>query len=265
LFLNKASFKATYRISGQGHKGRNVLFSGISQLVFCQETSTYLNFSQAEVTANNLGGAGPDASGPAELRYGHIAEHDGQKLDLVVKTREPYGYKPWNVTSNGHHGDFGLINLYCGDTQANSEAWAEFTIVKHDTDEPFVLEQFAFVVFDFDTGNHEQQVEYIEIKPNAAGFEGGNGYSSYIVTETSEVLVKEMETGRKRFIATKHGTEHDNPKTSQNMAREVADKSVVFTFRQTSSFVMLLGITPTGFDTGRNFMFSGQDMYMMCD
>jgi hypothetical protein len=264
LFLNKASFEAVFTVTGTAKKGRNVLFSGISQLVFCQEQSTYLNFSAAEVTENNLGGKGP-GTGPAELRYSHIAQQNGQVLDLVVKMRESFGYKPYNTSQNGLHGDFGHINLWCGNTERNSEAWAEFTIVEEGSYKPVALGQFAFVVFDFDSGNHEQQVEFIEIKPNSPGFEGGNGYSSFIVTQTTEVDIQEMETGRKRFVATKHGTESDNPLTSQNMAREIADKSVVFTFRQTSSFVMLLGITPTGFDTGRNFMFSGQDMYLMCD
>jgi hypothetical protein len=265
LFRNKASFDAVFSITGQAKKGRNVLFSGISQLVFCQEESTYLNFSHAEVVQSNLGGKGPD-SGPAELRYSHIGTYRGETLDLVVTTKDSYGYKPYNVTQNGLLGEFGLINLWSGNTQKNSEAIATFSIVKQGTNEAVKLEQFALVVFDFDSGNHEQQVEYIEIRPNGVGFEGGNGYSSYIVTQTTEVAVQDVgNDGRKRFVATKHGTEADNPTSAQNMAREVADKSVVFTFRKTGSFSMLLGITPTGFDTGRNFMFSGQDMYLMCD
>jgi len=136
--------------------------------------------------------------------------------------------------------------------------------VRTGTNEPVVLDQFAFVVFDFDTGLHEQQVEYVDMMP-AAGLGGTSGYSSYIVTKTSEVAVSDIWGGRKRFTATKHGTEADNPTSAQNLARETADKSVVFTFRGTSSFSVRLGITPTGFNTGRNFMFSGQDMYLMCD
>jgi hypothetical protein len=244
-------------------KGRNVLFSGISQLVFCQEKSTYLNFSNAQVTVNNLGGRGP-SDGPAELRYSNIANDDGQVLDLVVTTSDAYGYEPWNTSQNGLHGDFGHINLFCGPTQKNSEAWTTFNIVRSGTNDPYSLNQFAFVVFDFDSGLHEQQTEYIQMKSNRPGFEGGNGYASYIVTPSTELKITDDE-GSHKFEATKHGTEADNPKHSQNMAREIADKSVVFTFRQTSSFTMLLGITPTGYNTGRNFMFSGQDMYLMCD
>jgi hypothetical protein len=266
LFENKASFNAVYSIAGNrdSHKGRNVLFSGISQLVFCQDKSTYLNFSNAQVTRNNLGGLGPSSGGPAELRYSNIANDDGKSLDLVVTTSEPYGYEAWNVSQNGLHGDFGHINLYCGPTQKNSEAYVTFSIVRSGTYDPVALNQFAFVVFDFDTGLHEMQTEYIELKANKPGFEGGSGYASYIVTPSTELKITDSNGGKK-FQATKHGTESDNPKHSQNMAREIADKSVVFTFRQASSFTMLLGITPTGYNTGRNFMFSGQDMYLMCD
>jgi hypothetical protein len=265
LFENRASFNAVFSVEGRAHKGRTILFSGISQLVFCQEQSTYLNFSAARVTQSNLGGQGP-ADGPEELRYSGIAQEDGQSLDMVVTTAEPYGYKASNASQNGLHGDFGHINLFCGPTQKNSEAYTTFSIVRSGTNDPVVLEQFAFVVFDFDSGLHEQQVEYVEIPPNGPGFEGGSGYSSYIVTPTTEVKITEADAnGRKRFEATKHGTEKDNPTHPMNMARETADKSVVFTFRKTSSFKMVLGITPTGYNTGRNFMFSGQDMYLMCD
>jgi len=127
------------------------------------------------------------------------------------------------------------------------------------------LPQFAFVIFDFDSGLHEQEVEYIEMKPNPPGFQGGSGYASYIVSENTEVAVSDADGGAIRFSATKHGTGADNPTSAQSMARETTDKSVVFTFRKTSSFKITLGITPTGANTGRNFMFSGQDIYLMCD
>jgi hypothetical protein len=268
LFTNKASFEAVYTIESQRqvHKGRNILFSGISQLVFCQEESTYLNFTSARITSNNLGGKGPWKNGANEMRYADIGiTGDGQILDLVVTTAEPFGYIPWNTSQNGLHGEFGQFNLFCGPTRMDSTAFVTFTIVKTGTNEPVVLEQFAFAVFDFDTGHDEQQVEYVEILPNGVGFEGGSGYSSYILTPSTEIVISEGKKGRVKFSATKHGTVHDNPMHPQNLARETADKTIVFTFRKTSSFSALFGITPTGQDTGRNFMFSGQDMYLMCD
>jgi len=268
LFIDKATFHATYRVVSKSdtHRGRNILFSGISQLVMCQDPSTYLLFANSTVTANNLGGKGP-LSGPEELRYSNIGAYLGQELDLVVTADMDYGYKVSNASQNGRHGDFGHINLWCGETETNSEAYMTFTLVQTGTNTPVTVEQFAFVVFDFDSGLHEKQVEYVDLIPNQPGFEGGSGYSSYIVTETSEVAVLDgvAPNGKTRFKATKHGTESDNPATSQMLAREVSDKSVVFTFRRASHFTMTLGITPTGVDSGRNFMFSGQDMYLMCD
>jgi len=59
---------------------RSVPFSGISQLVFCLEPSTYLDFAKCTVTVNNLGGNGPDADPSAahKSRYSNIgASADG--------------------------------------------------------------------------------------------------------------------------------------------------------------------------------------------
>jgi hypothetical protein len=278
LFTKKSSFHATFSVeeTKNFNKGRNVLFSGISQLVFCQEPSTFLHFENSTVTVNNLGGKGPMVGVPDEIRYSEIAtDHDGTVLDLVVTADEVYGYVPSNVTKNGVHGQFGIVNLFCGPTKTSSEAYVTFKIVRTGTNDAYQLDAFAFTVFDFDTGLHEQQIEYVDMRATTPGFDAvGTGYASYIVTSTSELEVSTVskgvdptgkDVGWKRFSATKHGTEADNPTTSQNMAREIADKSVVFTFRKTSTFSMTLGITPTGYDSGRNFMFAGQDMYLMCD
>jgi len=277
LFLNKSTFHATFSSNQNFRTGRNVLFSGISQLVFCQEPSTFLDFKHATVTVNNLGGQGPmDAMGyPAEVRYGGIANtSDGTILDLVITSDEEYGYKASNVSKNGLNGDFGILNLFCGETHDESEVWLTFTLVKTGTNNPYQVNAFAFTVFDFDTGLHEQQIEYIDIGATAPGFDAvGTGYASYLVTPTTELEITEVpvdddsarDVGWKRFSATKHGTEADNPLTSQMSAREEKDKAVVFTFRKTSRWRMTLGIKATGFDSGRNFMFAGQDMYMMCD
>jgi len=267
LFTEKATFSATYQVDAPSkvHKGRNILFSGISQLVFCQDPSTYLDFTNSTVVFNNLGGKGPDLGSPHEIRYENIGNFNGHNLDLVVTADEQYGYPISNSSQNGLHGDFGHVNLFCGPTQQASEAYLTFSLVQQYTYNPVVVNAFAFVVFDFDSGLHEQQVEYIDINPVQAGFEGGAGYASYIVTDTTELAVSDDANGKKRFMATKHGTEADNPSTSQMLAREVSDKSVVLTFRQASSFKMTIGITATGYDSGRNFMFSGQDMYLMCD
>jgi hypothetical protein len=250
------------------------LFSGISQLVFCQEPSTQLHFENSTITVNNLGGKGPMVGVPDEIRWSNIATaQDGTVLDLIATADEVYGYVASNVSQNGRHGQFGQINLYCGPTKEASEVYVLFKIVRTGTNDVYQLDAFAFTVFDFDTGLHEQQIEYVDMRPTLPGFDQvGTGYASYIVTSTSELEVSTItktedghDAGWKRFSATKHGTEADNPTTSQNMAREIADKSVVFTFRNTATFSMTLGITATGFNSGRNFMFAGQDMYLMCD
>lgn len=272
-FSDKATFRATFIVTKDGNdeKGRNVLFSGISQLVFCQEPSTYLDFGTATVAMNNLGGTGPNnnSNQTGELRYSSIATFAGENLDLLVTAEKDAGlgwdYTPWNASQNGRHGVFGIVNLWSGPSQANSEVHLHFTIVKTGTTTPVTLDAFAFMVFDFDTGLHEQQIEYVELFPTQAGFAGGPGFASFIATATSELNITDLPNGQKRFQASRHGTQADNPLSSQMLAREEADRAVVFTFRNTSEFRLTYGITPNGFNTGRNLMFAGQDMYLMCD
>ena len=72
-----------------------------------------LNFSIATVTANNLGGRGPD-SGAEEIRYQGITnagnEADGGPVDLVI-TELSGEYHCKICTNNGISGDFGMINM----------------------------------------------------------------------------------------------------------------------------------------------------------
>jgi hypothetical protein len=271
-FLNKATFRATFIVSQQGDdiKGRNVVFSGISQLVFCKEPSTYLDFRSAEVTSNNLGGLGPNLNDAEEIRYSRVGVFEGGALDLVVTAdkdiSQNWTYKPWNVSQNGLNGEFGIVNLFSGEERHDSEVHLHFAIVQSGTSTPVVLDAFAFMFFDFDTGLHEQQIEYVELSPTQPGFGGGAGFASYLVTGTTELNITEQdELGCYKFTATKHGTAADNPTSSMMLAREEADRSVAFTFRKSAEFRVTFGITPNGYNTGRNLMFAGQDMYLMCD
>jgi hypothetical protein len=176
-FLNKWSFRVRFsvplkfpsRSKPKDRKGRNILFSGISQLVFCQEESVYLNLKNSRVIQSNLGGRGPD-QGAHELRYENVATYQNEQLDLVVTADENYGYTPWNTTQNGLHGDFGHVNLWSGPSQEDSEAYLFFTVMRSGTNDMVTLPAFAFVLFDFDMGLHEKQIEYVEIRPNQPGF-----------------------------------------------------------------------------------------------
>ena len=92
-----------------------------------------LNFSIATVTANNLGGRGPD-SGAEEIRYQGITnagnEADGGPVDLVI-TELSGEYHCKICTNNGISGDFGMINM-----ARNPSAELKFQFERSGTYEP---------------------------------------------------------------------------------------------------------------------------------
>merc|ERR1719453_2221985 len=131
---------------------------------------------------------------PDEIRYSGIAtSSDGTVIDIVLTADEDYGYQPTNVSQSGLHGDFGIINLFCGPTKEASEVYVTFKIVRTGTLDAYQLDAFAFTVFDFDTGLHEQQIEYVDMRPTTPGFDAvGTGYASYIVTSSTELAVSNV-------------------------------------------------------------------------
>ena len=76
------------------------------------EGSVSIDFSNAELTHNNLGGMGPDYDDPPDtptLIFSGIGSQGDSVLDLVVSA--PNDYSPWATSSNKINGDFGQINL----------------------------------------------------------------------------------------------------------------------------------------------------------
>eukprot|EP00971_Amphidinium_carterae_P155783 3089065-Amphidinium_carterae.1 len=72
-----------------------------------------LNFEEAQVTANNLAGAGPEDVDPEEIRYRRIATTpDGTAVDLVITAEGDY-FGP--SVSNGKYGEFGKVVIGRGE------------------------------------------------------------------------------------------------------------------------------------------------------
>jgi len=129
------------------HLIRFILFSGLCHHAFAGENwnCTDLldwNFFGSNVTANNLGGNGPNASDAQEIRYSNVLTKGNSQADLVVKVASGStdylnggntgvlnnGKPPWN----NQPGQFGSINI-----RSSSAATFVFTLVDTGTDTPF--------------------------------------------------------------------------------------------------------------------------------
>jgi len=152
------------------------------------------NFFNAELTVNNLGGAGPNLSGhdAEEIRYSNVAD----EIDLVLTIDEahqarlrPYVTNPTckdnaeprpnkcvkgvdagcpkdgmtcGVDANGMNGKFGQVNVKGG-----TEVALKFTLVDAGTTDPVFIadnQKVFFSVFDLDNGGDKNPTqEYLKL------------------------------------------------------------------------------------------------------
>ena len=112
--------------------------------------NTELDFFNADVTANNLGGKGPDLSAEEEIRFSGVGVYKDDKFDLVVTSTSDY--TPKSSNENGQNGRFGQINLAVG-----SSVSLTFSL-RDAANRPLQLNSFYFSFLDIDEGqnNHER-------------------------------------------------------------------------------------------------------------
>ena len=103
-----------------------------------------LDFFNANIVQNNLGGVGP-MTGAEELRYQGVGQFQGNSIDLVVVATSAYDAN--SPTNNGKNSQFGLINL-----RNDRAASFRFCFQNGETNENVVLDSFSFVFHDFDNG-----------------------------------------------------------------------------------------------------------------
>ena len=114
------------------------------QEVTCLTTETEINFEDATLVYNNLGGFGPNSGDPEQIRYGGIGTKNGERIDLVVTASA--GYAAANANNNGLNGKFGQINTLVG-----TESVFTFTFVNFDAgDAVTTIGDFYFSAFDLD-------------------------------------------------------------------------------------------------------------------
>ncbi|CAE7616650.1 SPON1 [Symbiodinium sp. CCMP2456] len=118
---------------------------GISRsLVNWDSPHLYLNL--AGVSANNLGGKGPDFQAERELRFKGAAADNSQTVDLRVTVDEESNYNAGQgVKFNGLQGSFGNIFV-----ERNSEVVLNFELVDTVTSDPMTPEDLVIKFFDAD-------------------------------------------------------------------------------------------------------------------
>ena len=213
-----------------------------------------LDFFNAELTQNNLGGAGPDG-GAAEMRFGGVGEWRGAALDLVVTAVE--GYVPYNTDVNMINGKFGQVNLW-----ADHEATLQFCFEDSSSGDAVQLDDFAFVFHDFDNAG-----ELLRERLRVGGMEEYRTSVDLDPPIETQLEVEELDDGRVQFYSTERGVGGDNAQDPDELTDLQQSRMAELVFVRTDCVTMSFATTKPGEDEptqdtagmqfGRNFLFSG--------
>jgi hypothetical protein len=203
----------------------------------------YINFDNAQVVVNNLGGLGPD-TGDAVLRYAGVGELNGKAIDLVIKAS---GYEKGPNSKNGLFGKMGQISIKDGST-----VHLKFMFQDQSTKSAVTIPDFLFSFLDIDMQNGVVEEKFII--GDYADFYAVQGYE---FTETKEA------DGRTAFRSVKAGEACDNPTDPMDLGLtcnnvDQKKRAVTFRFIEKSAFTVTLTLKclrdcP---NAGRNFLFS---------
>ena len=149
-----------------------------------------LDFFNANLSVNNLGGQGPYFNQAEEIRYSGIGSYGSEDFDLVVTSRSKYA--PMNSANNGQNGMFGQINLGVG-----SSVDLTFTL-RNQANEPLPLNSFYFSFFDLDEGDDNR--ERICLATSAF-------YKTHLAAGTTEIEIVETDD-QTCFSSNKRGYVH---------------------------------------------------------
>jgi hypothetical protein len=76
----------------------------------CYPFAVKLDFFNANLTINNLGGKGPEFGKAEEIRYSRVGTYNNEFFDLVI-TVASGSYLPQDVSKNGQNGKFGQVRF----------------------------------------------------------------------------------------------------------------------------------------------------------
>jgi len=213
-------------------------------------TITELNFFDSNVITTTLHEVG------GELRYEDVGVFKDISLDLVVTvTSGDYTdiASTWENRDknsdgelNGKNGQFGTINLQTVQGNPKSgEGNFKMCIVEKGTNVPVKLEKFSWSIFDLDWRSEdvEKPNKVAKISVKEKFIIDASQAKEYRLTSSTEIEVSceddadtapNCEQGRTIFHSTTYGTGNDNPADPTAMQQFQQDRSVVFTFQDTS-------------------------------
>jgi len=220
-----------------------------------------LDFANAELVADNLGGTGPTLSDPKELRFEGITEVDGKSVDLVVTNLTEYVKAASASERKGKSGEFGRINVRGG-----YKTKFLFSFVETEGGDAVVLpDEIYLTLLDIDQSRgHGRLREYWSF-PDMAG---------YIVDPDADVEVAASEdgSGPVSIKSLVHGQGCDNPTNAESLTQPAQcngnipiKRAALAILPAGSSFEVDLEVTCLTLsgkvvkcDSGRNFLFSGE-------
>ena len=264
-YVGKSSWEIVFGDEGgQTKRGRNLLFAGRSQgdcaCIGVSDWTIHENLQH-----NNLGGMGPVATDPPELRYSNVFKtgRDQQAIDLVVKVANGSAYRPANTTLNGlwpplpdghpDHTQMAQINVGVG-----TETIFDFTFVVSGTDTEYSLSNVLFSVYDLDQKAGFVNHEYV-VFPRPV--------TNWTVTEDPPTTVEKTgqnDDGTLRFTSTVVGRLDDNPTDPKKLTPLQQSKSVTVWYSGTSAFKVTFGhdfAKGASAPGGRNILFAGPGIY----
>jgi len=215
------------------------------------------DFFAAKVTANNLGGLGPNFEDKQEIRYTQILKNnDGgyHPVDMVITVGEGYITVPnkkgdSGSTNNGLLGKFGQINV-----RGNSSAEFTIRLVDAGTDKLLDIskdQKVQFSLYDFDRASSKvDEHEFAQFKTAVA---------SYGVVEGTTVEVEGNGPAGTLYVQSgRAGGASDNPTDPLHMTTIQLLSKISVTYVETAEWKIVLGDKGGSELAGRNFLFAGR-------
>jgi len=217
-------------------------FSGLSPLADCgcsRSKAATVTLTDASVTQNNLQGLGP-TTGAQELRYSNVGMTDaGVPFDIVVTVVSTAAYS--RTVNKGFLSGFGVLNFQNSATVKTVEF--RFTFVQPGTNTPVVVPEIHFATFDLD-GDNPHGIETVSSK----------GYKGYVTDITPSVVASNLPDGRTKFSSSEAVNNIPNPSDPNVLTVEQRANSVMYFFKDASTFDIEFGIE--GGQNSRNLFFS---------